>query len=122
MTKIAIIGGGISGLSLAYYLEQAGHQNIELFEASGQLGGIIRTRYQDGCVIEEGPESFATAQTDFKLLEDLGLRDEIIRPTTRNFLLGVAGKLRTPPKGMICLLYTSPSPRDLSTSRMPSSA
>ena len=26
------------------------------------------------------------------------------------------------PPGMICLLYTSPSPRDLSTSRMPSSA
>ena len=26
------------------------------------------------------------------------------------------------PKGKICLLYTSPSPRDLSTSRMPSSA
>ena len=25
-------------------------------------------------------------------------------------------------KPMICLLYTSPSPRDLSTSRMPSSA
>ena len=25
-------------------------------------------------------------------------------------------------KGSICLLYTSPSPRDLSTSRMPSSA
>ena len=24
--------------------------------------------------------------------------------------------------GMVCLLYTSPSPRDLSTSRMPSSA
>ena len=26
------------------------------------------------------------------------------------------------PKGALCLLYTSPSPRDLSTSRMPSSA
>ena len=26
------------------------------------------------------------------------------------------------PTGGICLLYTSPSPRDLSTSRMPSSA
>ena len=25
-------------------------------------------------------------------------------------------------KGKVCLLYTSPSPRDLSTSRMPSSA
>ena len=31
------------------------------------------------------------------------------------------GEKRTPPH-MICLLYTSPSPRDLSTSRMPSSA
>ena len=27
-----------------------------------------------------------------------------------------------PDPGFICLLYTSPSPRDLSTSRMPSSA
>ena len=28
----------------------------------------------------------------------------------------------TKEQGCICLLYTSPSPRDLSTSRMPSSA
>ena len=28
----------------------------------------------------------------------------------------------TPDEGLACLLYTSPSPRDLSTSRMPSSA
>ena len=31
-------------------------------------------------------------------------------------------KLKEGMKGMGCLLYTSPSPRDLSTSRMPSSA
>ncbi len=30
--------------------------------------------------------------------------------------------VREPPRDMVCLLYTSPSPRDLSTSRMPSSA
>ena len=30
--------------------------------------------------------------------------------------------VETWPNGYICLLYTSPSPRDLSTSRMPSSA
>ena len=29
---------------------------------------------------------------------------------------------RAGPKAYVCLLYTSPSPRDLSTSRMPSSA
>jgi len=38
-------------------------------------------------------------------------------------LISVRGLgLLTPPPYMFCLLYTSPSPRDLSTSRMPSSA
>ena len=32
------------------------------------------------------------------------------------------GAERTPEFYLLCLLYTSPSPRDLSTSRMPSSA
>ncbi len=41
-------------------------------------------------------------------------------PLTRDFARNGYGKnLRLP---WICLLYTSPSPRDLSTSRMPSSA
>ena len=41
-----------------------------------------------------------------------------VAQTTRNRLQGVL----TTPEAQICLLYTSPSPRDLSTSRMPSSA
>ena len=35
---------------------------------------------------------------------------------------GVIGGSATPTRSLSCLLYTSPSPRDLSTSRMPSSA
>ena len=35
---------------------------------------------------------------------------------------GYAALLPTLPAAYLCLLYTSPSPRDLSTSRMPSSA
>ena len=40
------------------------------------------------------------------------------------FLLQISGSGLVAPSGMFfnCLLYTSPSPRDLSTSRMPSSA
>ena len=38
------------------------------------------------------------------------------------FVFGVVYSLRADLFGMNCLLYTSPSPRDLSTSRMPSSA
>ena len=37
-------------------------------------------------------------------------------------VIEVVDKVKQKTKGMICLLYTSPSPRDLSTSRMPSSA
>ena len=40
-------------------------------------------------------------------------------------LKGVAGRVaggRERPRGAICLLYTSPSPRDVEESRMPSSA
>ena len=49
---------------------------------------------------------------------------ELVEITTDNIvrvrLLGACGSCSMSP--MTCLLYTSPSPRDLSTSRMPSSA
>ena len=38
------------------------------------------------------------------------------------FITGIKGKFERPEDINNCLLYTSPSPRDLSTSRMPSSA
>ena len=53
----------------------------------------------------------ATPSIDARLVNALSLRPDIKR--TPMFGLGCVGG---------CLLYTSPSPRDLSTSRMPSSA
>ena len=41
-----------------------------------------------------------------------------LKSTLKNRIVILDGGMGT----MICLLYTSPSPRDLSTSRMPSSA
>ena len=59
-----------------------------------------------------------------KMLETLSLDDLRQLPATKlprevpaKILRGIDGERRE-----ICLLYTSPSPRDLSTSRMPSSA
>lgn len=57
--RVAIIGGGVSGLSAARSLEQQlPNVNIELFEASNQLGGKIQTREVEGLTLELGAESF----------------------------------------------------------------
>ena len=56
------------------------------------------------------------------LLEELGLEYEVnIMPFTKEGLKSAEHRSRHA-LGRVCLLYTSPSPRDLSTSRMPSSA
>ena len=48
MAKIIIIGAGLTGLSAAYHLEQAGYHNFEIFEKETSPGGLCRSIYQDG--------------------------------------------------------------------------
>src|SRR5262249_19235479 len=83
MDRIAIIGGGISGLSAAYSLEKlriAG-SSIEytLFESSARLGGVLQTDRLDGYVIEAGADSFLSAKSWARnLCEEIGLRDQLV--------------------------------------------
>ena len=78
MKRIAIVGGGISGLSAAYYLSKAGH-DCTLIEASPRLGGVIRTEHVEGCVVEAGPDSFlAQKPWALELIRELGLEDQVI--------------------------------------------
>jgi oxygen-dependent protoporphyrinogen oxidase len=83
MKRIAIIGGGIAGLSAAYFLEKARQKGTELewtlYEKSGRLGGVLRTEYRDGYIIEAGPDSFLTEKPDAgRLCRELGLGDDLI--------------------------------------------
>ena len=54
--NIAIIGAGITGLSLGYYLKQAGIP-FTIFEKAGRTGGVIKTKQQNGFIYETGPNS-----------------------------------------------------------------
>jgi oxygen-dependent protoporphyrinogen oxidase len=75
---VAIVGGGISGLSTAYYLAQAGIPST-LLEARPRLGGVIQTQHVEGCVIEGGPDSFLSIKpAAMELIRELGLAGEVI--------------------------------------------
>ena len=53
----------------------------------------------------------------------LALTAILVLPLTLIFVRRAQHKALVPqPRGMVCLLYTSPSPRDRQKSRMPSSA
>ena len=75
--KIAIIGGGISGLTLAWYLQKAGVP-YELFEADERPGGNLHTwATPEGYLLETGPNSLQLSTELEELLADLGLTDQI---------------------------------------------
>jgi predicted NAD/FAD-dependent oxidoreductase len=84
MKRIAIIGGGISGLSAAFALEEKRKSGspVEyvLFESNPRLGGVLVTDHVDGCIVEAGPDSFLTEKpVGHRPLH----KDRIGRPTHR---------------------------------------
>ena len=78
---IAIIGGGITGLSAAFELASR-NVPFTLFEASPGVGGLIRTEHVEGFTIEAGPDSMlAQKPAAVELCEALGLGGRLISTT-----------------------------------------
>ncbi|MEL6271653.1 MAG: FAD-dependent oxidoreductase [Chloroflexota bacterium] len=75
MTDIIIIGGGVSGLSAAFQLQQQG-VDYTLIEVKARPGGHIITAHQDGFVMDGGTFAFARPD-EWPLLNDLGLSDAL---------------------------------------------
>lgn len=75
--RIAIIGGGLTGLTLAYYLQKAGVA-YDLFEASPRPGGNLLSPYApEGYQLEAGPNSLLLSAELEELLTELGLAEAI---------------------------------------------
>ena len=71
--KVAVIGGGITGLTAAFRLHQAGAQ-VRLFEASSRLGGAVNSTRDGEWLIESGPNSIQESSSDLtKLIREVGL-------------------------------------------------
>ena len=109
--RVVIVGGGISGLSTAYYLLRQAQKNEQLIhctvlEAAPTLGGKIKTERIGEAVIEGGPESFVTRKPwAYELCCELGLSDRLLAAddTGRNYVLhhGVPESVPTKPQGFL---------------------
>jgi oxygen-dependent protoporphyrinogen oxidase len=80
--RIAIIGGGIAGLSAAYELARQAREGAQveavLFESSNRFGGLIETVREGGFTIECGPDAWVSAKPWARELAiELGLEDEL---------------------------------------------
>jgi protoporphyrinogen/coproporphyrinogen III oxidase len=78
--RVAIIGGGISGLSALHFLRRRLPSNvsIRLFEADSRLGGTIGSDRIDGYVCDWGPNGFLDrVPLTLQLVEELGLQDKL---------------------------------------------
>jgi len=77
MDRTVIVGGGISGLSLGFWLLRQG-RDVRVLEASSRAGGSVRTVAQDGFLFETGPHGFLDAEPAMqRLVEALGLTSEL---------------------------------------------
>jgi protoporphyrinogen/coproporphyrinogen III oxidase len=117
LKRVAIVGGGIAGLSAAYYLEKAKRDAVALewtlFEKSGRLGGVIRTENRDGYVLEAGPDSFLTIKPDAaELCRELGIGDQLIpsNDAQRKTYILVKGRLVPIPDGLLFMVPTRLGP------------
>jgi len=79
MSDVTIIGAGISGLSCAWTLKKLGIEAVVL-EASDRPGGVIQTEKIHGYQIEAGPNSFQTSASALRLVEEIGLWDDLLPP------------------------------------------
>ncbi len=72
--KLAVVGGGIGGLTAGLRLLQAGH-DVTVLEASDRVGGVIGTTVDDGFRREQAANGFLSGAPDgaAALCEELGV-------------------------------------------------
>ena len=115
MTQLIVIGGGIAGLSAAYYAHQkAPTAQIVLLEAGEGWGGKIateRVNFDDGqFIIEGGPDTFlATKPWGVALCKELGLGERLhgTNPKLKNTYVLHHERLEPLPDGLAMMIPTN---------------
>lgn len=109
MTDVIIIGGGLTGLSAAWELENLGISDYTLIEVKPRLGGAILTEKCDGFIMD-GSAFVIEKYGAWDFLDPLGLSDAIrhvgryrdgrlaiFKDGTQTLVDAIAAKLTRPP-------------------------
>lgn len=110
--NVTIVGGGLTGLTAAYYLGHAKPDwNITLYEQAPRFGGKIQTQRVDDFVVELGPDSYLSRKTEMTdLIYDLGLGDTLVSNETGQAFVYDKGSIHPIPGGSIMGIPTEMMP------------
>jgi oxygen-dependent protoporphyrinogen oxidase len=101
MTDVAVVGGGIAGLAAAHRLADAG-LSVTVLEGSPRWGGKLASLWLDGVRLDAGAESILARRPEgLALLDDVGLADAAVHPTSAKPALLVGGQLHRMPRSVL---------------------
>jgi oxygen-dependent protoporphyrinogen oxidase len=118
MQKFIIVGGGISGLSAAYFLAKKSLQDgiprhITLIQGA-QPGGWLKTITQSNTLFETGPRSLRPAGsgiTTLEVIKEIGLENELLvvdgdSPAVQNRFIYYKGQLNNLSSNIIKTIFS----------------
>lgn len=103
---IVIIGAGLTGLTLAYYLRKAGFKVLVL-EKQKQVGGVIQTHHEMGFTYESGPNTGVIGSSELvQLFDDLELEFEVPQQAAKERWIWKANRWYALPTGLVSAVKT----------------
>lgn len=82
--SINIVGGGFTGLTMAYYLSKSGWE-VNVFEKDSEIGGLAGSFTVEGESLEKFYHHWFTNDTHvLDLIKDLGCEDRVIQRPIKN--------------------------------------
>ncbi|GAA4514507.1 protoporphyrinogen oxidase [Actinoallomurus oryzae] len=98
---VAVVGGGIAGLTAAYHAAKGGAR-VTLLEGSADVGGKLRAGEVAGLAVDEGAEAMLARRPEgLELVRELGIGDRLAFPGTTSSAIWSRGALHAMPAGHI---------------------
>ncbi|WP_459547086.1 protoporphyrinogen oxidase [Nocardia sp. X0981] len=109
--RIAVVGGGISGLVAAYRLRRSLGDSaaITVVEGRDRVGGVLRTGEIAGDPVDLGAEAFVGRRPEVPaLLRELGIADQLVHPAGLRPLIWADGRTHPLPERTLMGIPSDP--------------